>query len=80
MSIYLTMQSTVSNQQTFKLVEHKGKWYWDNNLLIYSDEEYKDRKFHETKNDAIEFAKSWASKTDDVIKWIQLDGVTIKEI
>lgn len=78
--MYLTMQSTISNQQTFKLVEYKGKWFWDNNLLIYSDEEYNDRKSHETKDQAIEFAKSWAKNTDDVIKWIQLDGVTIKEL
>ncbi len=77
--MYLTFQG-MSNQQTFKLVEWHGKWFWDNNLYEYSDQEYEQRNHHQTRDEAIAWAKTWAKKTDDVIKWIQLDDVTIKEL
>jgi len=77
--MYLTVQG-MSNQQTFKLVQWKDtNWYWNNNLWEYSDEEYSNRKCYDTKELAISFAKKWARDSHDVIKWVQLDGVTIKE-
>jgi len=69
----VSFKTFTGERPCYKLVNYDGEWYWDNNINEYTREDYKMRKSHNTRADAIIFLKEFLHRNEN-LKDIEITG------